>query len=113
MFPCSSECNVALNGRYLGCEHVSDPVGGALQEQSSDQEAEQHDVREQGAEVHHLPGKASVGRRVKTETGTNMFLRHSKNKELDVVRRSLTQLQSKTVDLQLVCAPQPFWYWRS
>lgn len=39
---------------YLGREHVSNPVHGALEEQSADQEADQHDVREQGAEVHHL-----------------------------------------------------------
>lgn len=42
------------NALYLGCEHVSNPVQGALQEQGPDQEADEHDVREQGAEVHHL-----------------------------------------------------------
>lgn len=39
---------------YLGCEHVSNPVDGALQQQSSNQEADQDKVGKQGAEVHHL-----------------------------------------------------------
>lgn len=39
---------------YLGREHVANSNHGALQEQSAHQEAKQHKVGEQGAEVHHL-----------------------------------------------------------
>lgn len=45
---------------YLGGEHVSNPIHGALQEQSANQETNQHDVREQGAEVHHLQDKQNI-----------------------------------------------------
>lgn len=39
---------------HLRGEHVSDAVHGSLQQQTSHQEAEKHQVREKRAEVHHL-----------------------------------------------------------
>lgn len=46
---------------YLGREHVANPNHGALQEQSAHQEANQHQVGEQGAEVHHLQTHKTPG----------------------------------------------------
>ena len=39
---------------YLGGEHVQDAVDGASQQQPPNQEAGQHHVGEEGAEIHHL-----------------------------------------------------------
>ena len=49
------------DARYLGGEHVTDSVPGTLEQQGPDQEADQHHVGEERAEVHHLqPITASV-----------------------------------------------------
>lgn len=39
---------------YLGREHVQDAIDGPSKQQSPDQEAGQHHVGEEGAEIHHL-----------------------------------------------------------
>lgn len=46
------QCDVVCT--HLGREHVVNPVKGALEEERPHQEADQHHVGEQGAEVHHL-----------------------------------------------------------
>lgn len=50
---------------YLGCEHVSNSIEGALEEESPHQEANQHNIGEHGAEVHNL--------RAKTKTNNMLF----------------------------------------
>lgn len=42
---------------YLGREHVQDAIDGPSQQQPPDQEAGQHHVGEEGAEIHHLQGR--------------------------------------------------------
>lgn len=39
---------------YLGREHVQDAIDGPSKQQPPDQEAGQHHVGEEGAEIHHL-----------------------------------------------------------
>lgn len=45
---------------HLGGEHVSNAVDRPSQQQASHQETEQHHVREEGAEVHHLSESQSA-----------------------------------------------------
>lgn len=45
---------------HLGGEHVSNAVNRPSQQQTSHQETEQHHVREEGAEVHHLSESQSA-----------------------------------------------------
>lgn len=39
---------------YLGVEHVGDSLQGPIQKESSDKEAEQNHIGEDGGEIHHL-----------------------------------------------------------
>lgn len=47
-------CSPGARDPYLGREHVEDAVNGPSQQQPPDQEAGQHHVGEEGAEIHHL-----------------------------------------------------------
>lgn len=40
--------------RYLRVEHVADALPGSVQQQSSDEKAQQHHVGEDGGKIHHL-----------------------------------------------------------
>lgn len=53
-FTAVSRCDFCT---HLGREHVANPVEGALEQESPHQEADQHHVGEQGAEVHHLQAR--------------------------------------------------------
>lgn len=50
----SCPCSWGARGPYLGSEHVKDAVDGPPQQQPPDQEAGQHHVGKEGAEIHHL-----------------------------------------------------------
>lgn len=45
---------------YLGVEHVADSFQGSVQHKSSDKEAEQHHIGEDGGEVHHLRNEKEI-----------------------------------------------------
>lgn len=59
---------------HLGCEHMGDSIGGPFKHEPAHQEAEEHHVREEGAEVHHLTMMKNTSARYYGDQGQSICI---------------------------------------